>query len=98
MDNIARGFDRDRNKEIIQFLSIATSSCKASKSQLYPCLDRKYVTTNHFENISTKIDPRKVQTAGFMKYLKYCDHKANKYDKNVKQPQRSNRQSNCDRN
>ncbi|MCB0636693.1 MAG: four helix bundle protein [Lewinella sp.] len=51
MDNIAEGFGRGGNKELLQFLSVARGSAQETKSQLYRALDRRHLTKEDFEEL-----------------------------------------------
>src|SRR5215212_56279 len=48
MDNIAEGFGRGGNKEIILFLGYSSGSAMETKSQLYRALDRNYISVDNF--------------------------------------------------
>lgn len=54
MANIAEGFERFRDAEFHQFLSIAKASCGELRSHLYVCLDVGYIGKEHFDELQAR--------------------------------------------
>lgn len=70
MSNIAEGYERDSNKELIRFLIIAKGSAGEVRSLIYIARDLSYISdkefSTHYESSVLIIK----QISNFIKYLK----------------------------
>jgi four helix bundle protein len=84
ISNIAEGFERNGNKELIQFLSIAKGSAGEIRAQLYIAKDLEYITGTQFAELSEKITDISKMISGFINYIKKSEFKGTKF---VKEPE-----------
>ena len=80
MSNIAEGFERDGNREFLQFLATAKGSCGEVRSQLYTALDQGYLEPEGFRQLSSLARDTSRLLAGLMRYLQQSTRKGRKYD------------------
>ncbi|MBN1472348.1 MAG: four helix bundle protein [Syntrophaceae bacterium] len=76
MSNIAEGFDRNSNKEFIQFLVIARGSVSEIRSLCYAAMDIGYIDEKSFSTISERCFKLSNLINGFIRYLKNTERKA----------------------
>lgn len=77
--NIAEGFDREGNREFLQFLSNAKGSCGEVRDQLYAALDEGYIVQAEFEALYNQSHEVSRLISGFMKYLRTTSIRGHKY-------------------
>jgi len=79
MSNIAKGFGRGSRLEFVNFLSFAKGSAAEVQSQLYNCLDRKYLSVEIFDEIYQIIDLLCKKISSFIAYLNKTEMKGQKF-------------------
>ena len=79
LSNIAEGFERDGDKEFIQFLSLAKGSCGEIRAQLYVALDQEYIDSGEFTAFRNSAGEISRMISGLIKYLKQSGMQGRKY-------------------
>jgi four helix bundle protein len=81
MSNIAEGFEREGNKEFIQFLTHSKGSTGEIKSQLYVALDARFITEPQFHQVYGLANETGRLIGGFVRYLQTTELRGRKFSR-----------------
>jgi four helix bundle protein len=73
MANIAEGYERDGDKELVQYLSQAKGSAGELRSHLYVALDKDLIESEEFNFLSYKAMSISKQLSGLIRYIRKSD-------------------------
>jgi four helix bundle protein len=79
MSNVAEGFEREGNKELVQFLTLSKGSAAEVKSHLYAALDARFITETQFKQTYQLADETGKLIGGFMRYLETSPYPGRKF-------------------
>ena len=79
MDNIAEGYERDGNKEMINFLYIAKGSCGEVRSQIIRASDVGYINKETATRLYNDCMNLNKQIANFIKSIRESKYSGRKY-------------------
>ena len=79
--NIAEGFEREGNREFIQFLSTSKGSCGEVQDHLYTALDEAYITQPQFDDLYRRAAEVGRKIGAFMNYLQQTELRGRKFQK-----------------
>jgi four helix bundle protein len=92
MSNVGEGFEREGNKQFMQFLWVAKGSAGELRSQAYAALDSELLTVSEFKLLHATAISTSELLAGFIRYLKKSELRGSKYARQDGAPSRAIRE------
>ena len=80
VSNIAEGFERDGNREFVQFLSIAKGSLGELRAQMMIAADQAFIDLNWSRSFDKHADRVAHLIGGLIRYLRSSGIKGKKFD------------------
>ena len=79
-DNIAEGFERQGNREFLQFLYIAKGSCGEFRSQINRAYDALFISKDTYEQMYADCRKLGAGILNFIKSVKSFESKGSKFE------------------